>query len=505
MAIVMWVNRMSELNSHAPEILINVPIGHFGEGGTVPFTPRYRKRTTGYLDEVQIRAIGEKFVYFRDLANRKHTVLASIWKHGKLTAELKTRIEATFDKSELQDLYRPKRRTKATIAREKGSLPFALICGDKEPAGVPMTDFAAIFVDETKGGLVMDEALEGARHIVSEMVSKDADLRKTLHLTMWNERIADEFDLAPADAAIAGEAFAGHAQNLLQPGVSPLYACDWDTGSRHRYARFPFTVPAARSRYRVMHSRDKGDVVGYASEIWIDTRRSLLTSIKLPTDAAFDGISVGTTIKNGWVRMQKGHACLPVHSTEELISVNGRTERNEIHFSQCRALTGRRTVQFEATARTRVVDGPPAGVRFALECNESIDPEKLRAGQRLTAELSSEIEHDGKVLFLRSSPVEIRLLHLQGRKAKAFLQFVLGEIAVSASVTARLLATPDTVCCVMNHHTDTASGAVKIGGDIKRPGLGTIYVRGLWLQLPKGHRTAWVTVASPRLLKEERH
>ena len=59
MAIVMWVNRMSELNSHAPEILINVPIGHFGEGGTVPFTPRYRKRTTGYLDEVQIRAIGK--------------------------------------------------------------------------------------------------------------------------------------------------------------------------------------------------------------------------------------------------------------------------------------------------------------------------------------------------------------------------------------------------------------------------------------------------------------
>src|SRR5882762_10050292 len=93
------------------------------EGSTVPFIARYRKEATGNLDEVQIRDIEEKLAYFRDLVARRETILASILEQGKLTDELKARIEATFDKSELEDLYlpyRPKRRTKATLAREKG-------------------------------------------------------------------------------------------------------------------------------------------------------------------------------------------------------------------------------------------------------------------------------------------------------------------------------------------------------------------------------------------------
>ena len=201
----MWVNRMSELKSLAPEILIHVAkilqvpmkgllatIELFDEGGTVPFIARYRKEATGNLDEVQIRAIEEKLAYFRDLADRKDTILASIQEQGKLTDDLRARIEATLDKSELEDLYlpyRPKRRTKATIAREKGLLPLALYLWRQEPTGVPLNDFAVTFVDEAKGVANIDEALEGARHIVAEMVSEDADLRKALRLNMWNEGV----------------------------------------------------------------------------------------------------------------------------------------------------------------------------------------------------------------------------------------------------------------------------------------------------------------------------
>ena len=93
------------------------------EGSTVPFIARYRKEATGNLDEVQIRAIEEKLLYFRELVSRKETILASIQEQGKLTDELKARIDRTLDKSELEDLYlpyKPKRRTKAMIAREKG-------------------------------------------------------------------------------------------------------------------------------------------------------------------------------------------------------------------------------------------------------------------------------------------------------------------------------------------------------------------------------------------------
>src|SRR5664280_2079158 len=114
----------------SPEILLhiaqtlNLPmrglvavIELLGDGGTVPFIARYRKEATGNLDEVQIRAIEEKLAYLRDLQSRRATILASIQEQGKLTDELKAKIEATFDLAELEDLYlpyRPKRRTKAT-------------------------------------------------------------------------------------------------------------------------------------------------------------------------------------------------------------------------------------------------------------------------------------------------------------------------------------------------------------------------------------------------------
>src|SRR5579863_3597783 len=123
---------MPELKPLSPEILLHVAktlhvpmkgliatIELLDEGGTVPFIARYRKEATGNLDEVQIRAIEEKLAYFRELEERRASILSSIAEQGELTDELKGRIEATLDKSELEDLYlpyRPKRRTKATIA-----------------------------------------------------------------------------------------------------------------------------------------------------------------------------------------------------------------------------------------------------------------------------------------------------------------------------------------------------------------------------------------------------
>ncbi len=189
---------MSELQTLAPEILVHVAqaasvpmralvvtIELLDEGGTVPFIARYRKEVTGNLDEVQIRLIEEKLAYFRELADRRATILVSIQEQGKLTDELKARIVTTLDKSELEDLYlpyKPKRRTKATIAREKGLEPLALYLWEQNSAAQSLREFAATFGD-------VDQALEGARHIVAEMVSENADLRKGLRLMMFNEGV----------------------------------------------------------------------------------------------------------------------------------------------------------------------------------------------------------------------------------------------------------------------------------------------------------------------------
>lgn len=162
------------------------------EGGTVPFIARYRKEATGNLDEVQIRCIKEKLAYFRELQDRRATILASIQEQGKLTPELKARIVAALEKSELEDLYlpyKPKRRTKATIAREKGLEPLAVYLWDQQGGDISLTEFAASFVNAELGVANFDEALEGARHIVAERISEHADIRKHLRQTMMAEGV----------------------------------------------------------------------------------------------------------------------------------------------------------------------------------------------------------------------------------------------------------------------------------------------------------------------------
>jgi uncharacterized protein len=194
---------MTDTKTLSPEILLhiantlNIPmrgvvavIELLDDGGTVPFIARYRKEATGNLDEVQIRAIEEKLAYFRDLLDRRKTIFASIAEQGKLTDELKARIEATLDKNELEDLYlpyKPKRRTKATIAREKGLEPLAKYLWAQHPAADPLDVFAATFVNAELGVASVDEALEGARHIVAEWISEDANLRKALRQLMFDE------------------------------------------------------------------------------------------------------------------------------------------------------------------------------------------------------------------------------------------------------------------------------------------------------------------------------
>jgi uncharacterized protein len=162
------------------------------DGGTVPFIARYRKEATGNLDEVQIRAIEEQLAYFRELEERRMTILTSIGEQGKLTDELKKRIEAALERNELEDLYlpyKPKRRTKATIAREKGLEPLAAYLMEQQRTVEPLEMRAASFVNKDLGVATPEEALEGARHIVAERINEDAVLRKTLRQLMFDEGV----------------------------------------------------------------------------------------------------------------------------------------------------------------------------------------------------------------------------------------------------------------------------------------------------------------------------
>ena len=147
------------------------------EGSTVPFIARYRKERTGGLDEVQIRGIEEQREYLVELETRRRSILASIEEQGKLGPELRAAIEAAQGKAELEDLYapyRPRRKTRASVARERGLEPLASRILAQGAEGDPAAE-AAAFVTEAVASA--DDALAGARDIVAEQIADTAAVR----------------------------------------------------------------------------------------------------------------------------------------------------------------------------------------------------------------------------------------------------------------------------------------------------------------------------------------
>ncbi len=149
-------------------------------GATIPFIARYRKDVTGGLNEEQLERIEERNEYFVSLTARKSYVMETIAKQGKLTEDLRTAIELCADKTQLEDLYLPykkARRTKATVAREKGLVPLADYLWAQEAKDQSVDAFAVTFVKPEKAVHSVEEALEGARHILAERVSVDSAAR----------------------------------------------------------------------------------------------------------------------------------------------------------------------------------------------------------------------------------------------------------------------------------------------------------------------------------------
>ncbi|MGD2028421.1 MAG: Tex family protein [Desulfobacterales bacterium] len=163
------------------EIQINAVANLLEQGATIPFISRYRKEATGGLDEIAITSIRDRLKYLEELDGRRETILNSLEKHGHLTDELKKRVQAAQTHSALEDIYlpfRPKRRTKATIAKNKGLEPLALELFEQR--GINPTEAATTFVDAQKGVDTVEDALSGARHIIAEIINEDTQARVLL-------------------------------------------------------------------------------------------------------------------------------------------------------------------------------------------------------------------------------------------------------------------------------------------------------------------------------------
>ncbi|MBL4935768.1 RNA-binding transcriptional accessory protein [Clostridium sp. YIM B02515] len=162
-------------------------------GNTVPFIARYRKEATGGLDDVTLRNLAERLNYLRNLDDRKAAVTKAIEEQGKLTEELKYSIESAVTLTEVEDIYRPfkpKKRTRAIIAEEKGLKPLAetIFCG--EFAG-DIKEYSKSYISEEKGVNSEEEALQGAMDIIAEMISDEADYRKWIRSLVQREGLIE--------------------------------------------------------------------------------------------------------------------------------------------------------------------------------------------------------------------------------------------------------------------------------------------------------------------------
>ena len=183
------IRQIAEELEKQPQHVANV-VQLLDEGNTIPFIARYRKELHGAMDDTALRTLEERLAYLRGLQERREAVKKSIEEQGKLTEELAAAIDSAKTLAEVEDLYRPykqKRRTRATMAKEKGLEPLAeLLFAQKSDCPDPLTE-AAKYIDPEKGVNTAEEALAGAGDIIAEQISDDADLRKKLREQLMRE------------------------------------------------------------------------------------------------------------------------------------------------------------------------------------------------------------------------------------------------------------------------------------------------------------------------------
>lgn len=199
MDIIAKISEELGIRKHQTEAAVKL----IDEGNTIPFIARYRKEATGALNDEVLRNLFDRLGYLRNLEERKETVLAGIEEQGRLTDELRAQILAAETMVAVEDLYRPyrpKRRTRATIAKEKGLEPLAGLIS-LQMIKTPLADEAEKFVDAEKGVLTAQEAIDGAKDILAENISDEADYRSRIReMTMKKGRIISTAKDADAES-----------------------------------------------------------------------------------------------------------------------------------------------------------------------------------------------------------------------------------------------------------------------------------------------------------------
>lgn len=235
------------------------------EGATIPFIARYRKERTGGLDEDQLRTIEDRLSYLNMLEERKAVILNSIEEQGKLTDELKAKIEKSLRLQELEDLYlpyKPKRKTRGTVAKAKGLEPLALHILENPLESATLEDLAAPYINEDLGVHTVEDAIQGASDIIAEMISDDAEVRKTVReyvstgSVIKSERSADAPETDEKNLKLRAKGEQDVYRNYYDFNIDitklkPYQVMALDRGEREKFLKVHFAIEPEAAHARI--------------------------------------------------------------------------------------------------------------------------------------------------------------------------------------------------------------------------------------------------------------
>ncbi len=238
------------------------------EGATIPFIARYRKERTGGLDEDQLRTIEDRLSYLNMLEERKAVILNSIEEQGKLTDELKAKIENSLRLQELEDLYlpyKPKRKTRGTVAKAKGLEPLALQILENPLESVTLEDLAVAYINEDLGVLTVEDAIQGASDIIAEMISDDAEVRKSVReyvskgSVIKSERSAEAPETDEKNLKLRAKGEQDVYRNYYDFNIDitklkPYQVMALDRGEREKFLKVHFVIEPEAAHSRIKES-----------------------------------------------------------------------------------------------------------------------------------------------------------------------------------------------------------------------------------------------------------
>lgn len=328
----------------------------------------------------------------------------------------------------------------------------------------------------------------------------------------------DLTELVPEGGAIGTGAYASHAQSIFRGRAANFRLGGQETLDGRPAVRYDYDVPQMMSGYQMRVAKSPYHIVGYHGSFWVDpetldVRRVLVVVDEIPPQLPIERSE--STIDYARWRIGEAHYLLPTQATLQMTGIDGTVNRNEMRFSNCRQYAGESVLSFGDAPESAPLAAPaavvavelPAGLLVDVDLDEPLRSDERKTGDIVKAHVATAVKHKGAVLIPKGAAAEARIVRLQRNGDRWEVDLLIAELNWTGH-RAAWRAIPDPPSAANTRFSLPANAIQRTlpspaMGRPDRPGLGTMYMSGNRLVLPKGHRTTWLTLPAAGMPKQK--